>query len=105
MSYFSVSHKLVSGKEGVIEVRTGATPAISKNRQSGHLLVVMIQNNPNPFEQSSFHRIYFKSSNFRSLHHKTVPIGGSLENRKDATMPEAALTQCDLENTQHIKKR
>ncbi|XP_020296336.1 myosin-IB isoform X2 [Pseudomyrmex gracilis] len=36
----SVSHKLVSGKEGVIEVRTGTTPAISKNRQSGHLLVV-----------------------------------------------------------------
>lgn len=36
----SVSHKLVSGKEGVIEFRTGTTPAISKNRQSGHLLVV-----------------------------------------------------------------
>ncbi|KMQ88374.1 myosin-ib isoform x3 [Lasius niger] len=36
----SVSHKLVGGKEGVIEVRTGTTPAISKNPQSGHLLVV-----------------------------------------------------------------
>ncbi|XP_076654568.1 unconventional myosin 61F isoform X2 [Halictus rubicundus] len=36
----SVSHKLVSGKEGVIEFKTGTTPAISKNRQSGHLLVV-----------------------------------------------------------------
>lgn len=36
----SLSHKLVSGKEGVIEFRTGNTPAISKNRQSGHLLVV-----------------------------------------------------------------
>ncbi|CAK9821958.1 Unconventional myosin IC [Anthophora retusa] len=36
----SVSHKLVSGKEGVIEFKTGNTPAISKNRQSGHLLVV-----------------------------------------------------------------
>lgn len=41
-SYFSVSHKLVSGKEGVIEFKTGTTPAISKNRQSGHLLVVKI---------------------------------------------------------------
>ena len=40
ISCSSVSHKLVSGKEGVIEVRTGTTPAISKNRQSGHLLVV-----------------------------------------------------------------
>lgn len=39
----SVSHKLVSGKEGVIEVRTGTTPAITKNPQSGHLLVVNIQ--------------------------------------------------------------
>ncbi|XP_043514195.1 unconventional myosin IC isoform X1 [Frieseomelitta varia] len=36
----SVSHKLVSGKEGVIEFKTGTTPTISKNRQSGHLLVV-----------------------------------------------------------------
>ncbi|XP_012269556.2 unconventional myosin IC [Athalia rosae] len=35
-----LSHKLVSGKEGTIEFRTGNTPAISKNRQSGHLLVV-----------------------------------------------------------------
>ena len=37
---FRVSHKLVSGKEGVIEFKTGTTPTISKNRQSGHLLVV-----------------------------------------------------------------
>ncbi|KAK0178646.1 hypothetical protein PV327_007520 [Microctonus hyperodae] len=36
----TVSHKLVSGKEGTIEFKTGSTPAISKNRQSGHLLVV-----------------------------------------------------------------
>jgi len=36
----SLSHKLVSGKEGTIELTTGTTPAISKNRQSGHLLVV-----------------------------------------------------------------
>ncbi|XP_034942192.1 unconventional myosin IC isoform X2 [Chelonus insularis] len=36
----TVSHKLVSGKEGTIEFRRGSTPAISKNRQSGHLLVV-----------------------------------------------------------------
>ncbi|XP_043282313.1 unconventional myosin IC [Venturia canescens] len=36
----SLSHKLVSGKEGTIEFTTGATPAISKDRQSGHLLVV-----------------------------------------------------------------
>ncbi|XP_024942663.1 myosin-IB isoform X2 [Cephus cinctus] len=36
----SVSHKLVSGKEAQIEITTGTTPAISKNRQSGHLLVV-----------------------------------------------------------------
>ncbi|XP_015522437.2 unconventional myosin IC isoform X1 [Neodiprion pinetum] len=35
-----LSHKLVSGKEGTIEFRTGNTPAISKNRESGHLLVV-----------------------------------------------------------------
>ncbi|XP_017887268.1 myosin-IB [Ceratina calcarata] len=37
----SVSHKLVSGKEGVIEFKTGKAPNISKNRQSGHLVVVM----------------------------------------------------------------
>ncbi|XP_043474032.1 unconventional myosin IC isoform X3 [Leptopilina heterotoma] len=36
----SVSHKLVSGKEGIIEFKTGSTPAISKCRQNGHLLVV-----------------------------------------------------------------
>ncbi|XP_044583800.1 unconventional myosin IC isoform X2 [Cotesia glomerata] len=36
----TVSHKLVSGKEGTIEFRRGNTPAITKNRQSGHLLVV-----------------------------------------------------------------
>ncbi|XP_063984112.1 unconventional myosin IC isoform X2 [Diachasmimorpha longicaudata] len=36
----SVSHKLVSGKEGTIEFTKGTTPAITKNRQSGHLLVV-----------------------------------------------------------------
>lgn len=40
--YFSVSHKLVSGKEGVIEFKTGTIAAISKSRQNGHLLVVKI---------------------------------------------------------------
>lgn len=37
----SVSHKLVGGKEGIIEFKTGSTPAISKSRQNGHLLVVV----------------------------------------------------------------
>ncbi|XP_012274963.1 myosin-IB isoform X2 [Orussus abietinus] len=36
----SVSHKLVSGKEGTIEFKRGPNPAISKSRQNGHLLVV-----------------------------------------------------------------
>lgn len=100
-----MSHKLVSGKEGVIEVRTGTTPAISKNRQSGHLLVVMIQNNPNSFEQS-FHRTC-KSLNFRSLLRKIILKGGFLkEPVRTGTMPGAILIQCDLENTQqNIKKR
>ncbi|KAG7188163.1 hypothetical protein KM043_013381 [Ampulex compressa] len=37
----SVSHKLVSGKEGLIEFKTGERAAITRNRQSGHLLVVV----------------------------------------------------------------
>ncbi|XP_033231321.1 unconventional myosin IC isoform X2 [Belonocnema kinseyi] len=37
----SLSHKLVSGKEGIIEFTTGSTPAISKSRENGHLLVVV----------------------------------------------------------------
>lgn len=39
----TTSHKLINGKEGIIEFKTGNTPAISKNRQSGHLLVVASQ--------------------------------------------------------------
>lgn len=40
VTFFRVSHKLVGGKEGIIEFKTGSTPAISKSRQNGHLLVV-----------------------------------------------------------------
>ncbi|KAL2722195.1 unconventional myosin IC [Vespula maculifrons] len=33
-------HKLINGKEGVIEFKMGNAPAIIKNQESGHLLVV-----------------------------------------------------------------
>ncbi|XP_015186299.1 PREDICTED: myosin-IB isoform X3 [Polistes dominula] len=36
-------HKLINGKEGIIEFKMGNESAISKNRQSGHLLVVVSQ--------------------------------------------------------------
>lgn len=36
----SLSHKLVNGKEGTIDFINGNNPAISKNRENGHLLVV-----------------------------------------------------------------
>lgn len=35
----SISHNLIGGKQGVIDITTGPTPVISKGK-SGHLVVV-----------------------------------------------------------------
>lgn len=64
MLCYRVSHKLVSGKEGTIEFKTGNAPAISKNRQSGRLLVVNIFNikiNINSYSIFCTTKIYFIS--------------------------------------------